>query len=179
MPRPRPKSTEDRRRRAGWFAVAAAACLVVSACSESGGAKSADTTTTSTSSTTTTVVAGGSPTDRTCDRAVEAAPAVEPVAGAPADRTMTSFDGAKIRLHWFPTPKATEADPAPTVLEGPGWGQSGSVDDGKATSFLGSTSVHGLREAGYNVLTWDPRGFGKSTGTVDGRRAATRSTTCS
>ena len=79
---------------------------------------------------------------------------------------MTTFDDSKIRLHWYPAAGASKEKPAPTILEGPGWGQAGAEDEPASTSFLGSTSVHGLRAAGYNVLTWDPRGFGKSTGTV-------------
>src|SRR5262249_27886151 len=112
------------------------------------------------------------PEDRTCHRAVEAAPTVAPVPGVPDDRTMTSFDGAKIRLHWFPTSKATKDHPAPTILMGPGWGQSGAVDaaNSNTPNLSGGIDVHSLRTAGYNVLTWDPRGWGKSTGavTVDG-----------
>jgi pimeloyl-ACP methyl ester carboxylesterase len=31
---------------------------------------------------------------------------------------------------------------------------------------LGAISIKGLTDRGYNVLTWDPRGFGESTGTA-------------
>ena len=34
-------------------------------------------------------------------------------------------------------------------------------------TFCGSLSVTGLNSDGYNVLTWDPRGFGQSTGTIE------------
>ena len=42
---------------------------------------------------------------------------------------------------------------------GPGWGGSGETnpDSGSAGAFA---------KDGYNVLTWDPRGFGGSGGTV-------------
>lgn len=39
----------------------------------------------------------------------------------PNDYTITSFDGAEIRVHWFPVAGASAAGPAPTVLMGPGW----------------------------------------------------------
>ena len=45
-----------------------------------------------------------------CDRPVEPTPASTPVAGVPSDVDITSFDGTKIRAHWFPlaaTPAAT------------------------------------------------------------------------
>ena len=54
---------------------------------------------------------------------------------------------------------------APTVLYGPGWGNAGTTDEGRATSEAdGTVGVGALRRAGYNVLTWDPRGFGASGG---------------
>lgn len=92
--------------------------------------------------------------------------AVTRVAGTPSDWTMAAFDGAQIRLHWFPAPGATGAAPKPTVLMGPGWGLAGDMKGG-STVLFGALSVDGLNQAGYNVLTWDPRGFGKSTGTVE------------
>ena len=80
---------------------------------------------------------------------------------------MTAFDGAKIRLHWFPAPGATGANRKPTVLMGPGWGLAGDVKSGSSAGLFGALSVDGLNQSGYNVLTWDPRGFGVSTGTVE------------
>ena len=85
------------------------------------------------------------------------------LADTPGDYTLTSFDGAQIRFHWFPQASATADAPAPTVLWGPGWGGSGETD---VTSTQGP-GIKTLHDAGYNVLTWDPRGFGKSTGTVE------------
>jgi ABC-2 type transport system ATP-binding protein len=73
---------------------------------------------------------------------------------------MTSFDGAKIRLHWYPI-----TTKAPVVLNGPGWGESGATQDG-GTGLFGDTPIGRLHAEGYHVLTWDPRGFGKSTGTI-------------
>ena len=88
---------------------------------------------------------------------------VSPVAGTPTDFALTSFDGTVIRMHWFPQTDATTGRPAPTVLMGPGWGGAGDTNV-DSTQGPGIKTLH---NAGYNVLTWDPRGFGKSTGTVE------------
>jgi ABC-2 type transport system ATP-binding protein len=92
-----------------------------------------------------------------------------PVAGTPGDDTMTSFDDTLIRLHWYPLPQsATSVRPegVPTVLMGPGWGSGGSTDTTTAGT-QGTVSIKDLHDAGYNVLTWDPRGWGASTGTIE------------
>jgi ABC-2 type transport system ATP-binding protein len=92
------------------------------------------------------------------------------VAVAPAqarDDTITSFDGTQIALHFFPTDKPINGKKSPTVLVGPGWSQAGDSDENSASDpSVGSVGVGPLRAAGFNVLTWDPRGFGKSGGTV-------------
>lgn len=103
-----------------------------------------------------------------CTRPVAATPKVAAVPGVKSDWDLTSFDGTTIRLHWFPV---DGSKPSPTVLMGPGWGLPGSTDTTSATSDATSAmsvlSISTLREAGYNVLTWDPRGFGDSGGTVE------------
>jgi ABC-2 type transport system ATP-binding protein len=78
---------------------------------------------------------------------------------------LTSFDGTTIRFHWFPVDGATKEDPAPTVLMGPGWSESGDTST-TGSALFDSLSIPGLWGEGYNVLTWDPRGFGKSGGTA-------------
>ena len=86
--------------------------------------------------------------------ALAAALVLAPAAHA-ADYTVTSFDGTPISAHWFPT-----GPTAPTVLMGPGWGGSGDVNEAPGGA------IARFRGAGYNVLTWDPRGFGTSGGTA-------------
>lgn len=98
-----------------------------------------------------------------CDLPVAEPVRVEPVEGVPSDVVMTSFDGTPIRAHWFPLPDADAERPAPTVLMGPGWSLPGDTDV-EAVGILGSVDIASLRAAGYNVLTWDPRGFGSSGG---------------
>lgn len=89
--------------------------------------------------------------------------AATPVAGTPDDWTVVSFDGTPIRAHWFPVSPTTRH---PTVLIGPGWGQAGE-NDPTAAATEGGVTIDDLRAAGYNVLTWDPRGFGQSGGSVE------------
>ena len=86
----------------------------------------------------------------------------KPVAGTPTDFELMSFDGTKIRIHWFPDPSA-DGQVHPTVLMGPGWGQSGDTDTSQ-TGIQGALSIAQLWQGGFNVLTWDPRGFGRSGG---------------
>lgn len=88
-----------------------------------------------------------------------------PVAGVPSDWDVTSFDGTVIRAHWFPVGLA-DGRPAPTVLMGPGWSLPGDTDT-TANGVLGGLAIRDLRQDGYNVLTWDPRGFGHSGGTAE------------
>jgi ABC-2 type transport system ATP-binding protein len=80
------------------------------------------------------------------------------------DATVTSFDGTQIQLSFFP---AEGGGKAPTVLEGHGWAGSRDTDPNSASSeSTGNVGLGPLRRAGFNVLTWDARGFGNSGGTV-------------
>jgi ABC-2 type transport system ATP-binding protein len=88
-----------------------------------------------------------------------------PVAGSSTDFNLTSFDGTLIRIHWFPDP-AANGRRLPTILMGPGWGQSGDTDIDQA-AIQGVLSIQQLWQGGFNVITWDPRGFGKSGGTAE------------
>jgi ABC-2 type transport system ATP-binding protein len=73
--------------------------------------------------------------------------------------TITSFDGTTIAASFYPVPGAGKA---PTVLLSHGFGfareQQGTDQGG---------DVKTLVDAGFNVLTWDERGFGQSGGTVN------------
>src|SRR5215218_1281062 len=83
-------------------------------------------------------------------------------AGAQArDATVRSFDQTAINTHFFPAAGLAAGRRAPTVLVGPGWSMSGATDEnGSSEELFGGVGVGTLRAAGYNVLTWDPRGFG-------------------
>jgi ABC-2 type transport system ATP-binding protein len=69
---------------------------------------------------------------------------------------VTSFDGTSIRYNLFQPSTASATAPAPIIFSGPGWSSAG------ATSLSGVLAD--LADAGYGVLTWDPRGFGASGG---------------
>ncbi len=49
---------------------------------------------------------------------------------------------------------------------GPGWGQAGDTDTTQA-AVQGVLSIEQLWHGGFNVLTWDPRGFGQSGGAAE------------
>jgi ABC-2 type transport system ATP-binding protein len=84
------------------------------------------------------------------------------------DDSITSFDGTRIALSFFPAEGLQPGHRAPTVLVGPGWGVPRDTDENSATlETFGTIGLGPLRAAGYNVLTWDPRGFGQSGGTVE------------
>jgi ABC-2 type transport system ATP-binding protein len=89
-----------------------------------------------------------------------------PVPGIPSDYDLTSFDGTTIRIHWFPDPLRPGGRLRPTVLMGPGWGSSGDTDTSQA-GIQGALSIAQLWQGGFNVLTWDPRGFGHSGGEAE------------
>ena len=94
--------------------------------------------------------------------------------GAPVSRDVmiTSFDGTNIYVHFMPASGLRAGDVAPTILEGPGLGMPGSTSlevtplDGILTDALGAVGVGTLRHAGYNVVTWDPRGEYRSGGVL-------------
>ena len=158
-----PDRYAPRRHRAIAWGTAVAALVVagtLTGCSSS----STSATTTSTAATTTSA---------TCHRGEPATPvAATPVPGSTTDWNVTSFDGTVIRAHWFPladyesslhpAPTATH----PTILMGPGWSLPGDTDTSNSPgqSLLGADAISTLFQAGYNVLTWDPRGFGASGG---------------
>lgn len=71
------------------------------------------------------------------------------------DAIVESFDGTPIVTHFFPAPGLAAGERAPTIMLGHGWGGSGADEPPPEYA-----------EAGYNVLTWDARGFGGSGGTV-------------
>src|SRR5215207_5217461 len=87
-----------------------------------------------------------------------------PAAAEARDATITSFDGTQIVLSFHPSANGGKA---PTILEGHGWGGSRETDpDAASDEGTGNVGVGPLRRAGFNVLTWNARGFGNSGGTV-------------
>ena len=76
------------------------------------------------------------------------------------DAVVTSFDGTPIVAHFY----GLAGNRVPTVLVGVGYGRAGSTSPGRDVP--GELATGLFLGAGYNVLTWDPRGLGGSGGTV-------------
>jgi len=148
------------RRRVGLAVVAA--LLVGGACANDEAGSEGDPPTTGADPTTTTTAASTTTAaPRSCDQEPTVSPVqVAAVGASGADVDVTSFDGTPIRAHWYPAPGD---GPHATVLMGPGWSQPGATID-RETLLFGALSITGMNEAGYNVVTWDPRGFGASGG---------------
>lgn len=92
--------------------------------------------------------------------------ALAPAASA-RKATVTSFDGTPIEAHFFAAEGLETGQRAPTVLVGHGYGQEGEEDpDSASEELFGSVGLGPLRRAGFNVLSWDARGFGQSGGNV-------------
>ena len=80
------------------------------------------------------------------------------------DAVVKSFDGTPIVAHFYPAAGLAAGERAPTVLIGPGYGNRGDTNpDQNRGDRIGSAT---LRDAGFNVVTWDPRGLGGSGGTA-------------
>ena len=110
-------------------------------------------------------VLGGLPVAAVIAGALACAPAAHA-----QDVTITSFDGTKIAAHWFVGKGVGAGDRTPTILEGPGWSQGGDTESQSGPGVGAVFGVPGIStfvSHGYNVLTWDPRGFGQSGGTVE------------
>ncbi|HEX7430335.1 MAG TPA: CocE/NonD family hydrolase, partial [Mycobacterium sp.] len=71
-----------------------------------------------------------------------------------------SFDGTLISTNFFPALSVVDgATSAPTILNGPGLATAGNTDPDSESIVSGLVpGLKPLRDAGYNVVTWDPRG---------------------
>jgi ABC-2 type transport system ATP-binding protein len=86
---------------------------------------------------------------------------------AARDAVVTSFDGTPLQVSFFPAEGLKAGQRAPTILQTHGWGGSRDTNpDSASTAGTGNVGTGPLRRAGFNVLTWDSRGFGQSGGTV-------------
>ena len=100
-----------------------------------------------------------------------AAPAAAALAlaspAAARDAVVTSADGTPIVTSFHPAEGLAPGAKAPTILMTHGWGGTRDADGTGGTSeSIGNVGAAPLRKAGFNVLTWDSRGFGESGGTV-------------
>ena len=108
-------------------------------------------------------------------------PAGTPV---PRDVKVISFDGTPIYVHFMPARGLQAGQRAPTILNGPGMPLPGATNldgallDDVITDAVGQVSIATLRSAGYNVVTWDPRGEYNSGGVQELNSAGLRSPRC-
>jgi ABC-2 type transport system ATP-binding protein len=88
----------------------------------------------------------------------------------PRDVKVISFDGTPIYVHFFPTPGLLPWQTAPTILNGPGLALPGETNPTPFANPFLPNQVIGmapLLRAGYNVVTWDPRGEWSSGGQLE------------
>ncbi|GAA1682328.1 hypothetical protein MMUR_23710 [Mycolicibacterium murale] len=70
-----------------------------------------------------------------------------------------SFDGIPISVNFFPAGGLEFGEDAPTILNGPSLATAGYTNLQQASTVAGLVpGVSQMRAAGYNVITWDPRG---------------------
>ena len=106
-----------------------------------------------------------------------AAVAAQPVlVAAQHNVKVTSFDGAQIIVNFFPASGLNVGQTAPTVLVGSGWatpaypgslGSAGSISLGPVSFGAELLGPATLTANGYNVITWDNRGWFGSGGQVN------------
>ena len=83
------------------------------------------------------------------------------------DAVVLSYDGTPIVTSFHPAEGLAPGAKAPTVLMTHGWGGNRDAEGTGGTSeTVGNVGAGVLRRAGFNVLTWDSRGFGQSGGVV-------------
>ncbi|MCV7220777.1 hypothetical protein H7I95_07560 [Mycolicibacterium elephantis] len=88
----------------------------------------------------------------------------------PRDVYVISADGTPIYVHFFPAQGAARGTVAPTILYGSGLGLPGETNPLAMKSPFLPNQVIGigmLLRAGYNVVTWDPRGEWSSGGRLE------------
>ncbi len=81
-----------------------------------------------------------------------------------------SDDGVMISTNYFPAWQVADGstDEAPTILNGPGLATAGNINPDAANTVDGLVpGISELTSAGYNVVTWDPRGEFDSTGRLE------------
>ena len=86
---------------------------------------------------------------------------------AAREAKVRSFDGTELAVTFHPAAGLKPGKRAPTILQTHGWGgRRERSPDAPSGESSGNVGTGPLRRAGFNVLTWDSRGFGESGGTV-------------
>ena len=94
-------------------------------------------------------------------------PVATRVPGVASDWTLTSFDGAQDPHALVPGADRDRGASGADGADGSGLGRVGRHEHDHDRPVRFASASARCNTAGYNVLTWDPRGFGKSTGTVE------------
>jgi ABC-2 type transport system ATP-binding protein len=95
------------------------------------------------------------------------------LAAAPAAAeqvTVTSFDGTKLDAEFLPAQGLKPGERAPTIVLTHGFGATRETTEIQADAFetaLGQIAAGRFRARGYNTITYDSRGFGRSGGEID------------
>ncbi|WP_084629947.1 alpha/beta fold hydrolase [Patulibacter americanus] len=93
--------------------------------------------------------------------------ALTPAVASAENVAITSFDGTKIDADWQPATGLKPGQRAPTILLTHGFGATRETADGDTTSGdLGQVGAGVFRKHGFNTVTFDSRGFGRSGGEV-------------
>lgn len=72
---------------------------------------------------------------------------------------LASFDGTPISVNFFPASGLDVTVGAPTILNGPSLATAGYINLSQLSTVSGLVpGISQIRAAGYNVITWDPRG---------------------
>lgn len=86
---------------------------------------------------------------------VAAAPAASADAASSRTVTVRSFDGVGLVTNFFRAPGLRAGERRPVIMLGHGWAGRGETDPKAPAGMLGT-----FLGAGYNVVTWNARGFG-------------------
>ncbi|WP_157260832.1 CocE/NonD family hydrolase [Patulibacter minatonensis] len=98
--------------------------------------------------------------------AIGALAAVPAVASA-EQVTITSFDGTKLDADFLPAEGLKAGEKAPTVVMTHGFLFTRESTESGLLGLLGQVPAGAFRKAGYNTVTYDSRGFGRSGGEIE------------
>lgn len=94
--------------------------------------------------------------------------AVLPTAASAEQVTIRSFDGTAIDADFQPADGLRAGQKAPTIVMTHGFGATRETTEiGPLAEPIGQVPANAFRARGYNTITYDSRGFGRSGGEID------------